>query len=79
MVAALNKIENTVMELYHSSGLIMEGAEKDPQKDAAALQDEARQAVEEFRQQRKAENLKGPDKNGVSQSAIDDMLSQLGM
>ena len=79
VVAALNKIENTVVELYLSSGLIMEGAEKDPQKDAAALQDEARQAVEEFRQQRKAENLKGPDKNGVSQSAIDDMLSQLGM
>lgn len=79
VVTTLNKIENTVVELYLSSGLIMEGAEKDPQKDAASLQDEARQAVEEFRRQRKAEKLKGPDNNGVSQGAIDDMLSQLGM
>ena len=79
VVTALNKIENTVVELYLSSGLIMEGAEKFPQKNAAALQDEARQAVEEFRQHRKAESLKGPDKNGVSQGAIDDMLSQLGI
>ncbi len=79
VVVALNKIENTVVELYLSSGLIMEGAEKDPQKDAAALQNEARQAVEEFRQNRKPENLKGPDKSGVSQGAIDDMLSQLGL
>ena len=80
VVTALNKIENTVVELYISSGLIMDGAEKDPQKNAESLQTEARQAVEDFRQQRKkGDNLKGPDKDGVSQSAIDDMLSQLGM
>ena len=36
--------------------------------------------MEDFRQSRKkADGLKGPDGNGVSQSAIDDMLSQLGM
>lgn len=80
VVTALNKIENTVVELYISSGLIMDGAEKNPQRNAESLQTEARQAVEEFREQRKkSDSLKGPDKEGVSQSAIDDMLSQLGM
>ena len=80
MVTALNKIENTVVELYISSGLIMDGAAKDPNKDTESLQTEARKAVEDFRQSRKkADGLKGPDGNGVSQSAIDDMLSQLGM
>ena len=80
VVAALNKIESSVVELYVSSGLIMEGAEKDPAKDAQALQDEARKAVEDFRQNRKVSSeLKGPGKDGVSQGAIDDMLAQLGM
>ncbi|OXS28801.1 MAG: chemotaxis protein CheZ [Desulfovibrio sp. MES5] len=80
VVSALNKIENTVVELYISSGLIMEGAEKDPNKDTESLQTEARKAVEDFRQHRKkADGLQGPDTNGVSQSAIDDMLSQLGI
>lgn len=80
VVTALNAIENTVVELYISSGLIMEGAAKNPQKDSESLQTEARQAVEDFREQRKkGDSLKGPDKDGVSQSAIDDMLSQLGM
>lgn len=77
VVTALNQIESMVVELYVSSGLIMEGAEKDPQKDVEALQSEARQAVEEFRQNRS--DLKGPDNNGVSQGAIDDLLSQLGL
>lgn len=80
VVTALNKIENSVVELYVSSGLIMEGAEKDPAKDSAALQDEAQKAVEDFRQNRKVtSDLKGPGKGDVSQGAIDDMLSQLGL
>lgn len=80
VVAALDKIEKSVVELYISSGLVMEGAEKDPHKDAQTLQDEARKAVEDFRQNRKVSSeLKGPDKNGFSQNAIDDMLAQLGM
>ncbi len=80
VVTALNKIEDSVVELYVSSGLIMDGAEKHPDKDAQALQSEAQKAVQDFRQNRKVTStLKGPDKNGVSQSAIDDMLAQLGM
>jgi chemotaxis protein CheZ len=80
VVGALNEIERRVVELYVSSGLVMEGAEKDPERDAAALRDEADRAVEVFRNSRKgASALKGPDANACSQNAIDDMLSQLGL
>lgn len=75
---ALGAIEKSVRELYISSGLMLEAAEKDPVKDMQTLQAEAQTAVREFEQKRKSE-LKGPDSNGISQSSIDDMLSQLGL
>ncbi|MDR2054843.1 MAG: protein phosphatase CheZ [Desulfovibrio sp.] len=80
VVGALNEIERRVVDLYVSSGLVMEGAEKDPTRDAASLRDEADRAVEDFRNSRKTTSvLKGPDANACSQNAIDDMLSQLGL
>lgn len=83
VVAALEQIEARVVELYVSSGLVMEGAEKDPQKDVSELQSEAKRAMQEFRQgtqhNQEHSELKGPDKNGISQNTIDDMLSQLGL
>jgi chemotaxis protein CheZ len=80
VVGALNEIERRVVDLYVSSGLVMEGAEKDPTRDAASLRDEADRAVEDFRNSRgSASALKGPDANACSQNAIDDMLSQLGL
>ena len=80
VVSALNKIENTVVNLYVKSGLVMEGAESDPGKDVELLNEEAEKAMEEFRNHRvKHSELKGPDKEGASQSVIDDMLAQLGM
>lgn len=80
VMAALNTIESSVVDLYLSSGLVMEAAEKHPDKDAGQLKAEAARAVQEFRdnQQVKSE-LKGPSSSGVSQAAIDDMLSQLGL
>lgn len=75
---ALNAIENSVLELYLSSGLALKAVEQDPQKDASALRDEVQNAVKEYKEAKKSE-LKGPDKNAPSQSAIDDMLSQLGL
>ncbi|MDR2573440.1 MAG: protein phosphatase CheZ [Desulfovibrio sp.] len=79
-VNALGQIERRVVELYVSSGLMMEGAEKDPARDAASLRDEAEKAVENLRGGHgQASVLKGPDAKGCSQGAIDDMLSQLGL
>ena len=77
VVTALNQIEAMVVELYVSSGLLLDAAEKDPSKNVQELQNEARQAVKEFNQSRT--ELKGPDKEGISQGAIADMLSQLGL
>ena len=78
VVKALNQIEDKVVELYIASGLMLEGAQNTPEKDPSQLQTEAHEAVENFRQSRQGE-LKGPDKNGISQTAIDDLLSQLGV
>lgn len=75
---ALNAIEKSVLELYLSSGLMLEGAEKDPAKDVETLQAEAQQAIDNFRGQKNSQ-LKGPDANGIPQGAIDDMLAQLGL
>ena len=77
VVSALSQIESMVVELYVSSGLLLDAADKNPSKNVDELHDEARQAVKEFNQGRG--ELKGPDKAGVSQGAIDDMLSQLGL
>ncbi|MDO5483375.1 MAG: protein phosphatase CheZ [Desulfovibrionaceae bacterium] len=80
VVRTLNVIKDSVIELYVSSGLMMEAAEKDPEKDAKTLKAEANKAVEDFRQSRQeTSDLKGPAKNGISQGAIDDMLAQLGL
>ncbi len=79
VVTALGKIEETIIQLYVTSGLIMEGAESDPAKDATALKDEANRAMEDFKQNREVKSrLKGPSDKGMSQNAIDDMLAQLG-
>ncbi len=80
VVNAIQKIEKSVLDLYVSSGLIMDGMEKDPAKDASALKDEASKALDDFHNNRQVKSeLKGPDKNGASQAAIDDMLAQLGL
>ena len=80
VVNALQKIEKSVVDLYVSSGLIIEGMEKDPAKDASALKNEASKALDDFHNNREVKSeLKGPDKNGASQVAIDDMLAQLGL
>lgn len=80
VVNALQKIEKSVVDLYVSSGLIMDGVEKDPAKGASALKDEASKALDDFHNNRQVKSeLKGPDKNGASQAAIDDMLAQLGL
>lgn len=80
VVEALNRIEGTVVELYVSSGLFLDGAEKNPTKDAQELRNEVNKAVEDFRKSRQPDShLKGPSADGCSQGAIDDMLAQLGL
>lgn len=79
VVNALAAIENSVLELYLASGLMLEAAEKEPKKDVKEIKIEAHQAVSCYKDACKSSELKGPDKNAPSQAAIDDMLAQLGL
>lgn len=80
VMIALEGLEKNVVELYLSSGLIMDAAAREPERAASEIRADAQKAMEEHKEQRLAgSELKGPDKNGVSQTAIDDMLAQLGL
>lgn len=80
VMAALNTLEQSVVELYLSSGLVMEAAEKNPHADSSAIKAEAGKALDDYRENRAVKSeLKGPDSNAASQAAIDDMLAQLGL
>lgn len=77
---ALNGIETSVVDLYLASGLVLDVAEKHPEADIDSIKAAAQKALEDYRtNQKKGEQLKGPDANGQSQAAIDDMLAQLGL
>lgn len=79
VLGTLESIGQSVVDLYLSSGLVLAGVEKNPASDARSLREEARQAMDEFRSDRETRSvLKGPDRNGFSQSAIDELLAQLG-
>lgn len=78
VMEALMALESSVVELYLSSGLAMAAAEEDPGKDMSQIRQEAKQAMADYKSKSGSE-LKGPDANAVSQSAIDDMLAQLGL
>ena len=75
---ALGKIESGVLELYLASGLALEAAAKQEDGDPGALNEEAWQAVEDFRENGYVQSqLKGPDANGMSQESIDRLLAEL--
>lgn len=76
---ALKAIERSVLDLYLSSGLVMNAARENPGGDAEQIQAEAQKAVEEYREKNTGSTLKGPDANAPSQDAIDSMLAQLGL
>lgn len=86
----LKQIEASVVDMYLTSGLMIDGVEKNPNRSPEDLRDEAHKAMAAFRESSHAvvdalnsveddHGLKGPSKAGCSQGAIDDMLAQLGM
>lgn len=76
---ALANIESSVLDLYLSSGLALHAAATQEHGDAESLQEEARHAVEDYRESGHVKSsLKGPDKNGMGQDAIDELLARLG-
>ncbi|MBG0778214.1 MAG: protein phosphatase CheZ [Desulfovibrionaceae bacterium] len=69
IIEALGRIEQIVLDLYVSTGLILKARETAPDKTVDALAREAQDKLTE---------LKGPDSKGKSQADVDDLLSQLG-
>ena len=77
-VSALKEIESTVVELYLSTGLLLQAYEEDPDKSLDEIEAEARQKITKFKETSILDaELKGPTES--SQKNIDDLLSQLGM
>lgn len=77
-VAALKEIEATVVELYLSSGLLIQAYAETPDRTLEEIEAETRQKVTGLGQSVLDSDLKGPA-TGASQSQIDDLLAQLGM
>ena len=79
VVKALQDIESTVVELYLSTGLLIQAYEETPDKSLDTLQEEAQRTVQDLKSQiLVGSELKGPSSD-VTQKQIDDLLAQLGM
>ncbi len=78
-VKALQEIESTVVEMFLSTGLLIQAFEEEPDSDLDAIEQKTREQVSGLKQSSVLESsLKGPDET-ASQQKIDDLLSQLGM
>ncbi len=74
VVAAISSIQQTVFDLYMSTGLMMKSREAAPDKGLAEIVEESRRAVAEIRNS----ELKGPS-GDASQKNVDDLLASLGL
>ena len=78
-IKALQEIESTVVELYLSTGLLIQAYEEDPHKSLDQIEKETRQTVDSLKSKTiVGSELKGPNAD-ISQSNIDALLAQLGM
>lgn len=79
-VTALKEIESTVVEMYLSTGLLIQAYEETPERGMQEIEEEARQKVSALRGTPvEGSELKGPDSQASNQNQIDDLLAQLGM
>ena len=74
VVAAIPSIQESVFDLYVSTGLMMKTREEEPEKDLGQIAEESRRKVVEI----KNSELKGPSRD-ASQSDVDDLLASLGL
>ena len=74
VVVAISSIQETVFDLYMSTGLMLKTREEAPEKDISQIAEESRRKVEEI----KHSELKGPTV-GANQTDVDDLLASLGL
>lgn len=78
-VKALQEIESTVVELFLSTGLLLQTYEEAPDKTLEEIETQTQAKMVQLKTPSVLnDNLKGPD-GKASQASIDDLLSQLGM
>lgn len=70
IIETIKKIERIVLDVYMSTGLMIQAREQAPDKDFEQIEAEARNRVET--------TLQGPQED-TDQGAVDDLLSQLGL
>ncbi len=74
VITAIASIQETVFDLYVSTGLMMKSKEESPEKSLAEITEESRLRVKEI----KNSELKGPTRD-TSQNDVDDLLASLGL
>ena len=74
VVAAITSIQESVFDLYVSTGLMMKTREEEPEKNLGQIAEESRRKMVEI----KNSELKGPSRD-TSQSDVDDLLASLGL
>lgn len=72
-------IEQSVVEVYVASGLMLEEAKERESGVNGFNAAENTKTLADFRVNIENSKLKGPDKNAISQDKVDDILSQLGL
>ncbi len=74
VVRALSDIQESIFEMYVSSGLMLKTREEMPEKDLKEIAAESKKKMEQI----KGSELKGPTRD-VSQTDVDSLLADLGL
>lgn len=77
VVAALGEIQNSIFDMYVSSGLMLKTREEMPEKGVQEIAAESRRRMDEIKDIKGSE-LKGPSKS-ASQADVDSLLADLGL
>ena len=75
VVKALSDIQESIFDMYVSSGLMLKAREEMPEKNIEEITQESRKKFAEI----KGSELKGPASDSASQSDVDSLLADLGL
>ena len=77
VVKALGEIQDSIFEMYVSSGLMLKTREEMPEKEVEEIAAESKRRLDEIKEVKGSE-LKGPTR-GSSQNDVDSLLADLGL
>lgn len=77
VVAALEEIQNSIFDMYVSSGLMLKTSKEMPEKEVTEIAAESKRRMSEIKDVKDSE-LKGPSR-GTNQNDVDSLLADLGL